>query len=147
MSRERRITELLLGYWNIIKGNRLFPKYDDVNSHDISDIWDNCFIVHITNSSEKNKYNYLYLGTNLEQAYNGDSLTIDDAPPLASPMVDRLVNKYEEVLRSRAPIIEEDAFVNARGKTVRYRQILLPLGPNDSEVSHILGGMRYKLYE
>jgi len=144
--RKRRITELLLGYWNIIRAGRLFPDHTDVNSEDISDIWDNCFVVKISRDKVTTDYVYIHTGATLEKAY-GHDLTIDDTPPLASPYVDHLVNKYEEVCKNKTPLIEEDSFVNAHGKTVYYRQILLPLGPNDDEVSHILGGMRYKICE
>ena len=145
MTRERRITEIMLGYWNIIKGSRRFPSEEDMNSADISDVWDNCFLIRVSEQEgeEKRRYDFNYLGSALEGIYG----TTADISPLAPAFSDRLNTRCDEVMNTASPVIEDDAFVNDGGQTVRYRQILLPLGPEGNNISHVLGGMRYKIYD
>ena len=86
-------------------------------------------------------HRYIFVGERVASMY-GDDLTGDSVMSLA----DSLSSKYFEVSKNGEPIIDENHFTNLHNAEVRYRQILLPLGPDDETVSHILGGMRYKLF-
>ncbi len=141
---ERRVTNRLLTYWRDLPKNGQLPHENAIDPEALQDIWESCFLIHAYDIGKGSDYNYTFLGSNIMRAY-GTDLTRNDAPPLASPSAEKLAVLYTQVLATRAPVINEDQFVNAAGKEIRYRQCLLPFGSGDT-VTSIFGGMRYKLF-
>lgn len=139
---ERRITLRLLAYWEKLRKGRDMPTEEDVDPEDIRDLWDNCFLIHISDL-HKDGYNYIYLGTEIKNAYQG-GLTDADMNGMVSPNAAKLENCYTEIINTCKPVVDEGEFINGHGDLVKYRQCLLPLGKN-GQVEAIFGGMRYKL--
>jgi hypothetical protein len=106
--------------------------------------WEDCFIVQTHDIARGKDYHYTYIGSNIIKAY-GEDLTGVSVHSFTSPQADNLALKYEEVLATQVPIINEGDFVNAKNIRVRYRQCLVPLGRN-GKVDTIIGAMRYKMY-
>ena len=57
-----------------------------------------------------------------------------------------MVQKFNEVIESKKPVIDESEFVNLKHLTVRYRTCMLPLGLENGLVTHIIGCMRWRAY-
>jgi hypothetical protein len=60
-----RYHELLLSYWNRLRGERDFPRYDEINPETIADIWQSCFLISIDEASSRFGYRYDYMGRDL----------------------------------------------------------------------------------
>jgi hypothetical protein len=142
----RRIPEVLIAHWDHVRGDRPFPNEEelDIDSLDVLGFWEDCFIVQTHDIARGKDYNYIYVGSNIIKAY-GEDLTGVSVHSFTSPQADNLALKYQEVLATQVPIINEGDFVNAKNIRVRYRQCLVPLGRN-GKVDTIIGAMRYKMY-
>ena len=143
---EKRITRRLRKYWNYLREDRQFPEEKEINPSDLTDIWNNCFIVKADNSCKKEDYKYKYLGVNIIRAY-GHDLTGLNVSSLAAPGAEALSEKYEQVLAFKRPVIDEGEINISKNKIVKYRQILLPFGDFGVHITAILGGMSYKIIE
>jgi hypothetical protein len=135
---ERRITSRLVGYWERIRGERVMPNEVDINPDDLQDLWDDCFLVHARDLKMQD-YNYIYLGLNIAHMYQ-EGIKGD----LEHFNASKLSKGFQKVIDTKKPVLEEGGIVNALGRTLLYRQCLLPLGSGDA-VDAILGGIRYKL--
>ncbi len=141
---EKRITIRLKKYWDFLCNERPFPKENEVNPKDLEDIWSNCFIVKANNSFKKEDYQYKYLGTNIIKAYGAD-FTGRKVTAIAAPEAGHLAEAYEHVLAYKRPVTDEGEIHISKNETVKYRQILLPLGDDGVNITAILGGMSYKV--
>jgi hypothetical protein len=142
-SAERRITLRLLAYWEKQRRGRLMPEEDDINPDDIRDLWDCCFLLHVTDL-QKTDYNYTYLGQAIIDAYH-HGVSKGDASGVISPHASALAPGCRQVAETCKPLLEEGEFVNLGQKVIRYRQCLLPLG-QDNKVVAVFGGMRFKIF-
>lgn len=139
---ERRLTLRLLNYWEDIKGDKFLPHENDIDPDQLSDLWEYCFVIQVRDL-DKSDYNYTYLGTAIREAYTAG---IDNEDPdIASPNANKLTLKYQHVITTVQPVLEEGEFNNMRGQIIKYRQCLLPLG-TDRTVEAIFGGMRFKIF-
>lgn len=140
LGRERRLTEQLVLYWNSKRKERKYPTREDIIPAEIADIWDDCFIVAIRETTEHPHHSYSYIGNNISKMF-GDTLEAASVLPLA----DNLASQYYLVMRAQKPLIQETSFTNLQDQEIKYRQILLPLGPDHYTVDYILGGLRSNL--
>ena len=141
---ERRITTIMKKYWNFLRKERSFPAEREINPKDISQIWDNCFIVQADNFCRKEDYKYKYLGQNIVRACGSD-LTGLNVSNIATTEASRLADKYEQVLASKMPVIDEGEIKISGKEIIKYRQILLPVGDGGVNITAIFGGMSYKI--
>ncbi len=139
---ERRITLRLVAYWERIRGARDMPVEDDIDPDAIPELWEDCFLLH-TQDLKQEGYNYIYLGEHVAQLY-AEGLSAGDCEGVEHFNTARLGGSFQKVIDTRKPVIEEGSMRNALGRTVLYRQCLLPLGSGGG-VEAILGGIRYKL--
>ncbi len=143
----RRITEHLLRYWLQLRAAREMPQEKEINPDTIKESWDSCFLIQLTNAAAHGGYRYIYMGKNLLDAF-GEDVTKEDAETLVSLPSPRVVSKFDQAVAMRKPLIDEGEFVNAQKITIKYRQILLPMGNNREpmELSYLFGGMRWKAF-
>ena len=59
--RERRISLILLQYWNQLRGNRPFPNEDEIEPEHLASIWEHCFVLQLRDLFSTDDYNYTYL--------------------------------------------------------------------------------------
>lgn len=141
---DRRITRVLLQYWETARGNRNCPSEQDIKVEELAAIWDSCFLVRRQESAER-PFSYLYLGKQLIEAYGDDLQEREICERLVFPSSMSLVDKFEEVVGNGEPISEEASFVNLKGMTILYRSILLPLSGESGGIDFVIGGMRWKI--
>lgn len=161
---ERRITEKLILYWNRIRKNKPFPSFEDIDFEDpeIQDIWDDCFLVKLSGAGDRRNHNYTYIGRNIIGMFAQDyaassamsitddlSARYDKVVETKEPLIkeSQFTIQYMHVANTKMPMVDESRFVNLKNAEVKYRQILAPLGPDDGTVKHILGAMKYKIYQ
>ncbi len=141
-----RFHERLNEYWDVLRGDRLFPSENEIDPDDLMDIWPACFLISIDDVTRRLGYRYSYLGESLVEAYGDDISNPDVALKLVSSANAPMINKFDEVRKTKAPVIDESEFVNLKLLNIRYRTCLLPLGTNQSDITHIIGCMRWKAY-
>lgn len=139
---ERRLTLQLLAYWERLRGSRAMPRESDINPDELSELWDDCFLIHESNLKQDD-YNFVYLGENIRLAIGGKDHTSMEAAHNLN--IKRLLPGISKVLNNVAPVIEEGELVNDLNQLIKYRQCMLPLG-EDNVVMAVFGGMRCKVY-
>jgi len=142
----RRLPEMLIKQWDLLRGDRPFPSEDEFSPEIIDDMgfWENCFLTQAHDIKRGKDYNYTYIGSNILEAYQGDLLGVS-VHSVASPSADNLTLRYQQVMATQTPLTSEGEFLNARNMNVRYRQCLVPLGKN-GKVDTVMGAIRYMLY-
>ena len=78
---------------------------------------------------------------NIEAVYG--NLENSQIPKLS----ESITRKCVDVSYKKEPRIDEAEFDSEGSSIIKYRQIILPFGPDDHTVDHIFGGMRYKIYD
>ena len=141
---ERRISNVLLDYWYFIKGENELPKESDIDTEDLHDVWESCFLVQVLDINRGGNYRYTYLGKKIQEAY-GEELTIEKSSPLITPTAEDQDKLFRQVIITRKPVVTEGQFTNNLGQVVKYRQCLLPFAQDDGEVGAIFGGMRFRI--
>ncbi len=143
---QHRYHEQLLTYWNQLRGERDFPRENEIDPDEIDEIWPSCFLISIDDVTRRIGYRYSYLGAELIEAYGEDANNPDVIMRLVSSDSLPMVQKFNEVVEARRPVIDESEFVNLKRLNIRYRTCMLPLGLADGTVTHILGCMRWRSY-
>ena len=141
-----RFHERLRLYWDALRGMHLFPKEGEIDPDELEEIWPSCFLISLDAVTKRMGYRYSYLGSDLIEAYGEDANNPDVIMRLVTSSSMPMVQKFDEVVRTKAPVIDESEFVNLKHLHVRYRTCMLPLGTPDGTVTHILGLMRWKSY-
>lgn len=132
---QRRITEQMLYYWNRLRGERRWPAVGDIKAVVMPDVWEDVFIIKVNKAPESEKLSctYAYQGKNVQSMLGNAMLSLKEG-------MDR---KFENVFYSQDHLQDEQEFTNRNGIRIKYRQIILPLGPDNEHIDHLLGGMRH----
>ena len=138
---EKRITERLKNYWEEKRGSNPYPTESQINSSELEDIWDDCFLIEYENG----KFRYSFLGTSIIEAY-GDNMEGEEiVEDLLYPETPDISAMFQEVLDTKDVIYYDGAFINKNNMDIKFRKILLPLGEN-GKINYIIGGMRWKAF-
>jgi hypothetical protein len=143
---EKRITVKLRKYWDFLREERAFPEEKEIMPQNISDAWQNCFVIKASNSCKSEDFEYKYFGADLKEIYKMD-LTGKKAISIPIPEAAHFIEKYEQVLAFKRPVIDEGEITISKDEVIKYRQILLPFGEGGVNITAILGGMSYKTFE
>lgn len=130
-------------YWSEKAGKRSMPLESDINTDDIGDIWDHCFLVRVSDRS----FLYQYLGQSLTGAYGDDLTGREICESLIYPHPEPLFRSFQKVQSSAQPVHDENEFTNTKGMVVKYRSCVLPLAAKDVKaVGYLLGAMNWRAY-
>jgi len=140
MSSKQRIVDVLLDYWNEKRGDRAFPAPNEIKGSELSSVWDSCFIMEVIPQVRQNGYRLVYTGRRLSGDYENDQGTF--IKNIVIGFLDSAKDKYEIVVDTKEPLIEEDVVIKP-DHDLKFRQILLPLGEGE-DVTAIFGGMRLR---
>ena len=148
MEPERRITDRLIQYWQQIKGDDVLPSAGRVDSDEMGDMWEDCFVIEIRPNpalAGDFAYSYSYVGRDIHEFLTPENGEVERENLLTVPF-DKLSAFYEEMLMTKLPIVEEVEDQPYEGGVMKYRQCLCPLGTPDGQIRGIIGGMRYKIF-
>ena len=138
----RRVTEQLLEYWTSIKGDKKYPSLGDVDEKKLAKIWNDSFVVEVFPLVFGYGHRFLHKGKNLSEEFTYDI----SGHFIKNTIIDFLENsndQYVKIIES-GEIIHTEKVFDIKGHAVKFRQILLPLGDEESGVvDAVLGAMRF----
>lgn len=146
MERQQRITDQLQAYWQVLsKYEGGVPKESMIDPKALKSIWENCFLV--KKEPGETKFRYSFLGSELMKAFGDEAkhTAADSVEELVSPYMEQSAGRFREVVSMKRPLHDEGEFKNHDQVTIKYRQILLPFTIDGETVSHILGGIRWRV--
>ncbi len=139
-----RINEELQQYWHELKGERALPLEHEINTETLKDIWGSCFLLSVRPNGS---FAYDYLGKDLLAAYGDDITGREITETLVYPHPPTLFTRFQEVVNTRQPAMDENEFTNSRGSVVKYRSCVLPFTAHGrTDVAFLLGGMKWKAF-
>jgi hypothetical protein len=112
------------------------PQFADVDGGKIPEMWGHCFLLKVGAAEPV----FSYVGVHHAALLPND---ISDKPISAAgpnTLIGQASSYYRQVLARSIPITLGGQFVNAAGRTVLYRSILLPLGDEGGKITALFGG-------
>lgn len=137
---EQRLTDELRNYWESLKQEKFLPNEAQINPDFIASIWPSCFLVKV----KEGGFAFEYLGDEIMQAYEKDEVSSELIAEQLYPEKPGITFKFEEVVSKKEPVEYDGEFLDSQDMEIKFRKILLPIG-DDEKVTHILGGMRWKV--
>lgn len=141
---ERRLSVILTQYWNELRGDEEFPSEEQIDPDRLIGVWERCYMVQLRDIEKVADFNYSYFGEDLSKAYVDGRLEPSNTH-IAAPDACLLAPKYKEVIEERGPIMDEDEYLDSRGRKVMFRQVFMPLADANGNINAILGGSWFKL--
>jgi len=138
----RRVHERVRQYWQSLKDNRPYPEEGEVDPLVIADTWDWCFLADMRSGAVERGFRYDYMGPELIDAFGVNLMGFDRCDSDTAPRISSLLRRFNEVVESGEPVMDESEFENLQRQRVKYRCCLLPLGRGRGQ--HVLGCMRWK---
>ncbi len=131
-----RKLQRLLDYWQEKRGERDMPARADIDPSDIPDLIPNIYIIDV--SYDPDIYRFRLAGTEIVRLFCEEvsGKTIDQLEAVALRSL--LRSHYEEVIEARAPVADDDAFVDRR-RSYAYDWLLLPLSSGGRVVDMLMG--------
>lgn len=148
---ERRLTIRLRKYWDIVRKSHPVPDYSQFNAGTIGDIWPYCFVVSIDAEGGQaadgnHSYKYEYIGTPIVRMYGRDFTGQTLTQGIKHFMGGKIFDKLQEVVNKREPVEDTGHIVNQQGKMLKYRAYYLPFGKDSGQLTHIVGGLTYRVF-
>ncbi len=148
---ERRLTMRLRKYWDLVRKTQPVPDYSHFNSGTINDIWPYCFVVSVDAAGQvvadgTHTYKYLYIGEPIIKMYGKDMTGQTLTQGVKHFMGGHVFDKLHEVTTSLVPVEDTGHIVNQQGKMLKYRACYLPFGKEGAALSHIVGGLTYRVF-
>jgi hypothetical protein len=142
-AKQDRITDILRQYWEAKKGAAPYPAANDIDTKELENIWEDCFLIEVLDGGKSFKYEYL--GDSIADAYADDLEGKEVIEDLLYPESPGVLIKFRETMQTCLPLEYEGAFINKNNADIKFRKILMPLG-KAGKVNYILGGMRWRAF-
>ncbi len=138
--KENRIIDKLDSFFELkIDSNYIPICYNSLEMSKVDDVIDDCFLARRKNG----KNQFLFFGENIASSLGkGNQSDIENL--IFSNNIE-LTSKFQKVLDSGKPLIDEKTFINHDKLEVRYRQKLYPLLNEKGNLEYIFGGLRWKI--
>lgn len=133
---ERRMVMQMLAHWRKLRGDRMFPFFDDVDPLEIPEIWANVFVL------ELGVYPDDPLFRLAGEAFAAASsplrnIRISEVP--GNTLAEQSVSYYQEFIKNGIPISRDGEFTKSDGTTMLYRGVILPMNDDCATISGLLG--------
>ncbi len=139
---ERRLTMLLMGYWQELRHGRRAPPVRAFKTTVPPDLLADCFTLLPAATPDRSRLHDIGERIARVSGIAATSLTLSEVPGntligIASKWLDR-------TLELGAPVVDEGEFEDRHGARILYRATLLPLENEQGEMVQVLGGARGK---
>ncbi len=138
----KRLNDQLESYWLRLKGDKALPEEIDIDPDKLNGSWEDCFLVAC---DHEDRFQYSYLGKKLFEAFGVAEDSPADIETLLSTNRPATIDKFEQVIADKTIVVDEGEFTNSNNMVIKYRQILLPFSNDGEQVTHVFGGMRWKV--
>jgi hypothetical protein len=112
------------------------PQLSDIDGSKIPDMWGHCFVLKTDIAEPLFSYVGIHHTALLPSDISGKAVSGAGV----NTLIGQASSYYRQVLSRGIPITLGGQFVNAAGRTVLYRSILLPFGDDAAKISAVLGG-------
>ncbi len=141
---ERRLTILLVGYWQEARGGRRCPLARDFTALVPAELLADCFtfepVAGSAATGEGGRFRDIGAAVARVSGIAGTEIALADALPHSSlGVVGKLLG---QALQEGTPVLDEGAFEDAGGASRLYRATLLPLENEAGEIALVIGGAR-----
>lgn len=133
---ERRLVLRLLAYWDDLRGDRDFPRADELDPQTVGDDWGQCFLVRLSKGALGDSA-LLHVGDRLQDGMpDGVPAKLHEVPETA--LLHHAAGFAAKTLEKGVPVSLGGEAELSAGKTL-YRSILLPLSNDGTTIDHLLG--------
>lgn len=139
---ERRMQVRAYNFWLGLAPQGELPAIEDLQPEQLDDLGPNSVLLDLTLGRENPSI--LFIGDRLAQACgHGDEIFAAGDVPSRS-LLARITEHGLEVVANRAPVGFDAEFVDAEGRQILYRSILLPFSSNGRAIDFIFGVISWK---
>ena len=140
---ERRLTMLLVGYWQETRNGRRCPLASDFADALPAELLTDCFTYEPAETGEGGRLRDIGAALARASGVATTELGLAEAPP--NTLIGVAVESLERTLREGTPVLDDGTFEDGGGARRLYRAILLPLENEAGEIALVVGGARCKL--
>jgi hypothetical protein len=125
------------------------PRRSDINPLDLSQVWEDCFVLRLTMIDGLPSLMCEYIGVHLVESYGQDYSGQSAALDAIGRHSESLLGRVLQAVHTREPVMEEGQAAPRRAGTdnkerpVKYRLALFPLSEDGQHVTHVLGCIRW----
>ncbi len=140
---ERRLTMLLMGYWQELRAGRRAPLVRALKTGVPPDLLTDCFTLLPAETPDRSRLHDIGERIARVSGIEATSLTLSEVPGdtligVASKWLDR-------TLETGVPVVDEGEFEDRHGAHILYRATLLPLANEQGKIVQVLGGASCKV--
>lgn len=142
---ERRMVHRLLMHWRAVRGDEGIPSLEAVFQQPCDGCEPFIYVLGVGDVGEEPEFERI-------GEFFADELPSDliGKPVSAVPegtLLERAVRYYGDILKKKVPMTLGGEFVHARGDTILYRSIILPLSGGEGVIGHLMGAANCKAKE
>ncbi len=139
---ERRLTMLLMGYWQELRDGRRAPLVRVLKTAVPPDLLADCFTLLPAETPDRSRLHDIGERIARVSGIEATSLTLSEVP--GDTLIGMASKWLDRTLEIRAPVVDEGEFEDRHGARILYRATLLPLANEQDEIVQALGGARCK---
>ena len=138
-SRQNQIIAEAIAYWDRLRGQRAFPRRDEIDPNAISDLWRHCFLVALDDPAAEPAI--VACGDAMADICRADP---QERPPLGACLPKSLAETVSgflvSVIEYQKPLGWSGAFRVYRGRRdIPYRCALMPMSGNGETIDGVFG--------
>ncbi len=139
---ERRLTMLLMGYWQELRDGRRAPLARALKTAVPLDLLADCFTLLPAETPERSRLHDIGERIARVSGIEATSLTLSEVP--GNTLIGMASKWLDRTLEQAVPVVDEGEFEDRHGARILYRATLLPLANEQDEIVQVLGGARCK---
>lgn len=138
---DQRLVNRLENYWNLIRRGKPMPEIAMFNSAPIEDLWHKCMKIEIQPTQDGTSFTYRYLGSSITTMFGRDITNTTVNMKMTKYPLGVIVRAMDNCMIMKTFVIDENQFVNEKGKIVKYRSCVMPFGNETKGITHLIMGI------
>ncbi|MEE8504864.1 MAG: PAS domain-containing protein [Kiloniellales bacterium] len=139
---ERRLTMLLMGHWQELRGGRPAPLARAFKTAVPPDLLTDCFTLLPAETPDRSRLHDIGERIARVSGIAATSLALSEVPH--DTLIGAAAKWLDRALEQAVPVVDEGEFEDRHGARILYRATLLPLANEQDEIVQVLGGARCK---
>lgn len=139
---ERRLTMLLMGYWEETRQGRRCPLVHAFKRAIPPDLLADCFVFLPAKAPDRGRLHDIGAKLARDAGLNVTTLVMSEVP--RDTLIGVASKWLARALEQGAPVVDVGEFEDRQGERILYRATLLPLGDEQDRIVQVLGGARCK---